>query len=79
MQLSVVDAQDLYMSAKAFTALTISELEAEWHKPAIEKLAKVMAALAKGQVDPNALQMPEEVNEPELYGGDYGADKQSIL
>lgn len=77
MQLSVVDAQDLYMSAKAFTALTISELEAEWHKPALEKVAKVMAALANGAE--TSLPMPEEVNEPELYGGDYGADKQSIL
>jgi len=78
MQLSVVDAQDLYMSAKAFTALTISELEAEWYKPAIEQAAKVMAAMQKFQQVPGAEPMPE-VNEPELYGGRYGADKQNIL
>lgn len=61
MQLSVVDAQDLYMSAKAFTALTISELEAEWHKPALEKLAKMMTAMAQQQ----GVQLPEEVEAPE--------------
>lgn len=78
MQLSVVDAQDLYMSAKAFTALTISELEAEWHKPALEKLAKVMAALAQGAQ--TNLPMPEEMSEqPEVYGGNYGAKQQNIV
>jgi hypothetical protein len=77
MQLSVVDAQDLYMSAKAFTALEFSELEAKWHRPALEKVAKVMAALASG-AETN-LPMPEEMSEPEVYGGDYGANKQNIV
>jgi hypothetical protein len=77
MQLSIVDAQDIYMSAKAFTALTISELEAEWHQPAIEKLAKVMTALSQGAQ--TSLPMPEEMQEPEAYGGNYGADKQNLL
>jgi hypothetical protein len=66
--LSVVDAQDLYMSAKAFTALTISELEAEWHKPALEKLAKMLTLMAKEQGTP----LPEEVEEPEMEES-YGA------
>jgi hypothetical protein len=65
--LSVVDAQDLYMSAKAFTALTISELEAEWHKPALEKLAKMLILMAKEQGTP----LPEEVEEPEAEAN-YG-------
>jgi hypothetical protein len=65
--LSVVDAQDLYMSAKAFTALTISELEAEWHKPALEKLAKMLTLMAKEQGTP----LPEEVEEPEAEAN-YG-------
>lgn len=67
MNLSVVDAQDLYMSAKAFTALTISELEAEWHKPALEKLAKMLTLMAKEQGTP----LPEEVEEPEAEAN-YG-------
>lgn len=67
MQLSVVDAQDLYMSAKAFTALTISELEAEWHKPALEKLAKMLTMMAKE----HGVQLPEEVEEPETEAN-YG-------
>jgi len=65
------------MSAKAFTALEFSELEAKWHKPALEKLAKVMAALAQGAQ--TSLPMPEEMSEPEVYGGGYGANKQNIL
>lgn len=67
MNLSVVDAQDLYMSAKAFTALTISELEAEWHKPALEKLANMLTLMAKAQGAP----LPEEVEEPEAEAS-YG-------
>lgn len=67
MNLSVVDAQDLYMSAKAFTALTISELEAEWHKPALEKLANMLTLMAKAQGAP----LPEEVEEPEAEAN-YG-------
>ena len=68
MNLSIVDAQDLYMNAKAFTAVTISELEAKWHKPALEKMAKVLAGMAKQQGVPL-----EEVKPPEeLAGGTYG-------
>lgn len=78
MILSVVDAQDLYMSAKAYTAITIAELEAKWYEPAVEKYAKVMAALAKGQ-QPN-VPLPEQMSEqPEVYGGNYAAEQQNIL
>lgn len=66
MMLSVVDAQDLYMSAKAFTELEFSELEAKWHKPALEKLAKMLAVMAKQQgVQPAPIEQPET-------GGTYG-------
>lgn len=76
MMLSVVDAQDLYMSAKAFTALEFSELEAAWHKPALDKLAKVMAALAQG-AQPG---MPMPGGQPvEGLGGGYGANQQNIV
>lgn len=79
MQLSVVDAQDLYMSAKAFTSLTISELEAEWHKPAIEKMARVLAAMTKQQKPGQlAMQMPG-MNEQLSVGGGYGSQQQNIV
>lgn len=78
MILSVIDAQDLYLSAKAFTALTISELEAEWYQPAIEQAAKVMAAMQQFQQTPEAAPMPDE-NQQLVIGGGYAADKQNIL
>lgn len=47
--LSVVDAEDLYLSAKALTVTMMNELEAKWHQPALEKLEKMMLAMAKMQ------------------------------
>lgn len=66
MMLSVVDAQDLYMSAKAFTELEFSELEKKWHQPALEKLAKVLAVMAKQQGVEPAPPAPIDT------GGTYG-------
>ena len=59
MMLSVVDAEDLYLSAKALTYTMMSELEAKWHQPALEKLAKMMTAMAKAQGQPQQM-MPTE-------------------
>lgn len=78
MILSVIDAQDLYLSAKAFTALTISELEAEWYQPAIEQAAKVMAAMQQFQQTPESAPMPDE-SQQLVMGGDYGANQENIL
>lgn len=47
--LSVVDAEDLYLSAKALTVTTMNELEAKWHQPALERLEKMMLAMSKKQ------------------------------
>ena len=59
MMLSVVDAEDLYLSAKALTYTMMNELEAKWHQPALEKLEKMMAAMAKAQGQPQQM-MPTE-------------------
>lgn len=64
MILSVVDAEQLYLSAKAFTVVTLSELEAAWHKPALERLEKMMLAMAKEQ----GAQHPVKTMEDENYG-----------
>jgi hypothetical protein len=47
--LSVVDAEDMYLSAKALTVTMMNELEAKWHEPALKKLEKMMQAMSKGQ------------------------------
>jgi len=55
------------MHAKAFTALEFSELEAKWHKPALEKMAKMLAAMARQQgIEPEPIAPPDDT------GGTYG-------
>lgn len=49
MILSVVDAEDIYLSAKALTVTMMNELEAKWHEPALKKLEKMMLAMSKKQ------------------------------
>lgn len=67
--LSVVDAEDLYLSAKALTVTMMNELEAKWHQPALEKLEKMLLAMAKMQAQGQA-QMPEQLGMEEDYA-DY--------
>lgn len=60
--LSVVDAEDLYLSAKALTVTMMNELEAKWHQPALEKLEKMMLAMQnmQGQAQMPSLEAEED-------------------
>ena len=60
MILSVVDAEDMYLSAKALTVTMMNELEAKWHEPALKKLEKMMLAMSKKQAAQPQQMMPTE-------------------
>jgi len=68
MQLSAVDAQDIYLSAKAFTTLTYSELEAKWHQPAIERMTKIMLAMQQTSM-PNAMSGQPQLSPQNMMPG----------
>jgi|JI10StandDraft_1071094.scaffolds.fasta_scaffold613378_2 hypothetical protein len=68
MILSIVDAESLYLSAKALTSVMVSELEMKWHQPALEKLEKMMALAMQEQL---SAQPQEQLDMEENYGVNY--------